>query len=216
MITRGDHSKNISKGCDHMRRRLIGVLMVITVLLMAQSLLVDGGVSYQGSITPPVQTELIPPEKLSIKGDEGDVAIKLLAEYKLKGVVKAKKKYNDYPSQISKYDIAIAWGDLNRKEYDKHIKYTQGSRWYYYNYSRDFPEDGSFIAGNSANVHLVHSNEEILDELRKIRRNDYVNIEGYLIEAVFPNGPWRSSLTRTDTGDGACEILYVTKVDIVN
>lgn len=216
MITRGDHSKNISKGCDHMRRRLIGVLMVITVLLMAQSLLVDGGVSYQGSITPPVQTELIPPEKLSIKGDEGDVDIKLLAEYKLKGVVKSKKKYNDYPSQISKYDIAIAWGDLNREEYDKHIKYTQGSRWYYYNYSRDFPEDGSFIAGNSANVHLVHSNEEILDELRKIRRNDYVNIEGYLIEAVFPNGPWRSSLTRTDTGDGACEILYVTKVDIVN
>jgi hypothetical protein len=199
-----------------MRRRLIGALMVIAVLLMAQSLLVDGGVSYQGSIAPPVQTELIPTEKLSIKGDEGDVAIRLLAEYKLKGVVKAKKKYNDYPSQISKYDIAIAWGDLNKEEYDEHIKYTQGSRWYYYNYSRDFPKNGSFIARNSANVHLVHSNEEILDKLRRIKRNDYVSIEGYLVEAIFPNGPWRSSLTRTDTGNGACEILYVIKVDIVN
>lgn len=199
-----------------MRRRLIVALMVIAVLLMAQSLLVDNGVSYQGSITPPVQIELIPPEKLSIVGDEGEVAIRLLAEYKLKGVVKAKKKYNDYPSQISKYDIAIAWGDLNKEKYDEHIKYTQGSRWYYYNYSGDFPKDGDFIASNSANVHLVHSNQEILDKLKKIRRNDYVSIEGYLIEAIFPNGPWRSSLSRTDTGNGACEILYVIKIDIVN
>lgn len=199
-----------------MRRRLIVALMVIAVLLMAQSLLVDNGVSYQGSITPPVQIELIPPEKLSIVGDEGEVAIRLLAEYKLKGVVKAKKKYNDYPSQISKYDIAIAWGDLNKEKNDEHIKYTQGSRWYYYNYSGDFPKDGDFIASNSANVHLVHSNQEILDKLKKIRRNDYVSIEGYLIEAIFPNGPWRSSLSRTDTGNGACEILYVIKIDIVN
>jgi hypothetical protein len=199
-----------------MRRRVIGVLMVVALFLLAQSLFLDDGVSYQGNIDPPVQTELIPPEKLLIEGDEGEVAIRLLAEYKLKGVVKAKKKYNDYPSQISKYDIAIAWGDLNKEEYDEHIKYKQGSRWYYYNYSRDFPKDGSFIVKNSANVHLVHSSEEILDDLKKIRKNDYVSIEGYLMEAIFPNGPWRSSLSRTDTGNGACEILYVIKVDIVN
>jgi hypothetical protein len=199
-----------------MRRRVIGVLMVVALFLLAQSLFLDDGVSYQGTIDPPVQTELIPPEKLLIEGDEGEVAIRLLAEYKLKGVVKAKKKYNDYPYQISKYDIAIAWGDLNKEEYDEHIKYKQGSRWYYYNYSRDFPKDGSFIVKNSANVHLVHSSEEILDDLKKIRKNDYVSIEGYLMEDIFPNGPWRSSLSRTDTGNGACEILYVIKVDIVN
>ena len=34
---------------------------------------------------------------------------------------------------------------------------------------------------------------------------------GYLVEANFPGAakPWRSSLVRDDTGDGACELMYV-------
>jgi len=38
-------------------------------------------------------------------------------------------------------------------------------------------------------------------------------MSGYLIEATHPQGvkPWRSSLTRTDTGSGACELMWVEK-----
>ena len=42
-------------------------------------------------------------------------------------------------------------------------------------------------------------------------------MEGYLvyIEAATPKGKtftWNSSLSREDSGDGACEIFYVTKL----
>jgi hypothetical protein len=45
-----------------------------------------------------------------------------------------------------------------------------------------------------------------------IRVNDWVTLEGQLVQVVFQEGTWTSSLTRSDSGDGACEILYVTRI----
>jgi hypothetical protein len=40
-----------------------------------------------------------------------------------------------------------------------------------------------------------------------------VQLEGFLIEARRNDGwYWRSSLTRKDSGAGACELVYVTSV----
>lgn len=195
--------------------KLLTLLIFGTIILLIQSLLMDVP-SYQGYIPAPVQTSLIPPEQTVIMREGGVVSIKLLAEYELKGIVKSKKSYRDIPSQISKYDIVVVWGDLNKNELDRHVKYSQGSRWYFYKYSPEFPNDVSHIVQNSANVHLVHADDEVLKKLEKIGRDDYIILKGYLIEAALGNGPWRSSLSRTDTGNGACEIMYVASAEIVN
>jgi hypothetical protein len=40
-----------------------------------------------------------------------------------------------------------------------------------------------------------------------------VRIEGWLVEAVAPDGwRWRSSTTRDDSGNGACELIYVCSI----
>ena len=45
------------------------------------------------------------------------------------------------------------------------------------------------------------------------KRGDLVDISGYLIEIKFAdNGIWRSSLMRTDTGNGGCELVWVIGV----
>jgi len=42
-----------------------------------------------------------------------------------------------------------------------------------------------------------------------------VALDGYLVDANRADGwHWRTSLTRDDTGDGACELFYVTSVDV--
>jgi hypothetical protein len=61
-------------------------------------------------------------------------------------------------------------------------------------------------------VHLIHSDKSILREIQSIGKGDHIKLDGYLVRVNFPNGPWTSSLTRNDTGNGACEILYVTAV----
>jgi len=46
-----------------------------------------------------------------------------------------------------------------------------------------------------------------------VRRHDLVSLEGYLVEIAGPEGyHWRSSLSRDDTGGGACEVMWVTSV----
>jgi hypothetical protein len=42
-----------------------------------------------------------------------------------------------------------------------------------------------------------------------------VSLSGYLVEINGANNwRWRSSLSRTDTGQGACEVFYVEAVNV--
>jgi hypothetical protein len=170
---------------------------------------------YEGNIPDPVQTILKEPETVYILADEVNIPIVLLAEYTVEGVIKSKKKYNDYPSRIAQYDVALAWGSLNEKEIDSHINYSQRGRWYYYSYDRNVSVSSSYIAEHSANMHLINQDPLVLKKIENINVNDHIKLIGYLVNVNFDNGTWGSSLTRTDTGNGACEIMYVTDVEVI-
>jgi hypothetical protein len=44
-----------------------------------------------------------------------------------------------------------------------------------------------------------------------VQQGQVVKFSGQLIEAKASDGwRWQSSLTRNDTGNGACELIYVT------
>lgn len=188
--------------------------IIIVVLLFGKSLIPEG--NHIGELPDPVQIKLNEPKTISITGQSGDVDITLLAEYTIEAVVKSKKKYNsDYPSQVSSYDLALAWGNLNKEEIDKNIKYSQRSRWYFYRYTNDNLVGQDYISKHSTNVHIIHKDDSVLKELKSMRENDRVKLEGYLVNVNFSNGPWKSSLTRSDTGNGSCEIMYVINVDII-
>ena len=46
--------------------------------------------------------------------------------------------------------------------------------------------------------------------LQFLAASELVHLEGELVEATGPEiGTWRSSLSRTDTGNGACELMLV-------
>jgi len=137
----------------------------------------------------------------------------LLAEYTIEAVVKGKKKYSDYPSQISSYDFILAWGDLNRKDVGKYIRYSQSGRWYYFRYFQGLPVSVDYIGNHSANVHIIHQDKDVLNEIKSIGKGEHVILHGYLVNVNFKDGPWKSSLSRSDAGNGACEIMYVTSVE---
>jgi len=52
----------------------------------------------------------------------------------------------------------------------------------------------------------------------RLKKGDKVYLEGYLVfikgTVNGRNSWWNSSLTRNDTGNGACEILYLTRAVI--
>ncbi len=49
-------------------------------------------------------------------------------------------------------------------------------------------------------------------KLIQVHKEDYITLKGYLVNVKFPDYDWKSSLARNDTGNGACEIMYVESV----
>jgi hypothetical protein len=44
------------------------------------------------------------------------------------------------------------------------------------------------------------------------KRGEIVHMEGYLVRVDGPDGfQWASSLSRSDTGNGACELFWVER-----
>ena len=199
--------------------KLLIVLITMILLLFVRQLTLEQ-VVYPDEIEAPLQSDLKDTKEIKHIGKEGEVILLPKAEYTLKGVVKSKKKYSDYPSQISVYDLAIAWGELNDEENEDFITYSQSGRWYYYRYKSGTPVSAAYIAEHSANVHIIHKNMEILDQIKDVEEGDLIMLKGYLVDVDFNQDQnsslWKTSTTRNDTGNGACEILYVEELTILD
>ena len=67
-----------------------------------------------------------------------------------------------------------------------------------------------------SNNHLLTADPQIAKTIRSARRGDQIHITGYLVNYKNALGAERhTSTTREDTGQGACEVLYVTGFQIL-
>ena len=146
--------------------------------------------------------------------------ISALAEYELGGIVRGRKSYYfSWKAFFSPLDLCITWGELNSEYVEKHIKYRQMGRWYFFRYDATSPYGKAYIEQHASNNHIIPSNRNILKALRSARRGDKIELRGYLVNLFGRKGTstywWYSSLSRTDKGNGSCEVFYVDYV-IVN
>ena len=112
------------------------------------------------------------------------------------------------------WDFVLTWGAATREPAWSHVSYVQTGR--FYNWStHDASLDGGYLSSHTANTHLIPAGGRIGFALAHVRRGDVVRLEGDLVDVDGPDGfVWKTSLSRTDTGPGACETLYVRAVTI--
>ena len=90
---------------------------------------------------------------------------------------------------------------------------SQAARFYYYEYPHQAPIPKEEITSHSANLHLIPSTDAIASQCKSLRTGELVHLSGLLVQATGPGiGTWRSSLTRTDSGNGACELVWVEEI----
>ena len=119
---------------------------------------------------------------------------------------------NDHLNML---DVCVVWGDTARgKRLDK-ISFWNGI--FTCNVrTRDGVAWAAFNMNELSNNHLISDDDFIRDQVRDIRVGDQIRVSGFLSSYTGPNGGTRgTSTTRTDTGDGACETIYVDKFEIV-
>ena len=111
------------------------------------------------------------------------------------------------------WDFVLTWGAVTKEPAWSHVSYLQTGR--FYNWRCDDSLDPSYVSSHSANTHLIPASGRIASALAHVRRGDVVRLEGDLVDVAGPDGfVWKTSLSRTDTGPGACETLYVRAVTI--
>lgn len=162
-----------------------------------------------GEIAPnvPVQdTSAIPAFQLK------DFTVKPLAEYRIEARILAKENYSfGTEAEIAPTDLAVGWGPMSDETVLNKIEISQGNRFFYW-HADQFPIPQREIEIHAANMHIIPANDTIKQRLDNVRAGQVVHIKGQLVEVKKANGwHWRSSLTREDTGSGACELMYVTE-----
>lgn len=197
------------------------VAFLLLIIMVSQSYKVVSSPA-AGAVRPtldPIQKEARGVEATPIvwKRDGATWTLTPQAHYQISARVLGTKSYRfDWQAAVSPQDLALAWGDLSDPKADEWIRWRQSGRWYYYNWQEDAPYSGSYIRDHSANVHIIPATGNLARALQKIDVNDIVLLEGMLVDVETENGRRRvwakTSLTRDDTGGGACEILYVQRL----
>jgi len=160
---------------------------------------------YQKSISLPISHRV------------NDYIVTEVAEFRIKAKVLSKENYyRGTESDLSPTDLALGWGNMSDENVLEKIKISQSGRFYFWRVE-SFPIPRKEIESHSANMHIIPANELAEDELKDISKGDIIEISGSLVNISSDDGTWRwrSSLTRNDTGNGACEIFFAKSIEIV-
>ena len=165
---------------------------------------------------------LIPTEPEQTATDDpplhrGVFDIRPLAHFTVDARILHRKVYRwDRQAALVPVDLALGWGPMSDQHVLDQLKITQSMRFYWFEYKMPPPIAKEEIISHSTNVHVIPASPQIAAECKSLRTGALVHLSGDLVEATAPGlGTWRSSLSRTDTGNGACELMLVKEVSIL-
>lgn len=116
---------------------------------------------------------------------------------------------------MSPVDFALGWGRMSDSAVLERLSFSQHGRFYYYSWRNQPPIPLSEIIRSSANMHLIPATKAVERILLRARAGQLVALSGKLVQIDGPKGwKWKSSLTRTDSGAGACEVIWVEDVEL--
>ena len=194
------------------RLEKIAVLCVCVVALVAR-IATRWPVEHEAGIlvaevpaqTPPQNPRLI---------EKGSYQLTPLADYTIRARVLGTDRYRfDGVADLVPLDLALGWMAMSDSQVLDRIRLTQFGRRFYYWLPGGVvsPETAKISA---ANTHVIPADDDVLAALFELKEGDIVRLTGQLVEVDGPRGfSMRSSLRRDDSGDGACEILYVRQVE---
>jgi hypothetical protein len=146
----------------------------------------------------------------------GVFTIEPVADYRVRARVLAIERYRlGREAELSPVDFALGWGPMSDDAVLSQLSVSQANRWYMYRWQGAPPLEPSVIIMSSANTHLVPATPQIERQLLAVQKGAVVRLTGQLINAQHPDGwRWNSSLSRTDSGGGSCELMWVTDVEV--
>jgi hypothetical protein len=156
----------------------------------------------------PFQAGLLPTD---LPFEKGEFHLVPLARFILDARVLHRKIYRyDHQAVLAPVDLAVGWRQMSDQTVLDQLTISQSARFFYYEWKGVPPISPQEIAAHATNLHLIPADDVIAARCKSLRPGDLVYLAGLLVEATGPGiETWRSSLTRTDSGNGSCELVYV-------
>lgn len=146
-----------------------------------------------------------------------------LYEYELYGLVVSYQHHNGnfglhrmWKDHLNVADVCVVWGqNLQDTDLTK-LHFWNGQ--FTCNVQTSDPQAWKrFAVDQLSNNHLLTADKSLRNKITQLRIGDQVKIKGWLSEYRSSKGFHRgTSTSRSDTGNGACETLYVSEVDIIH
>ena len=115
---------------------------------------------------------------------------------------------------LNMLDVCVVWGNNTKTAQLDKLDFWNGI--FTCNVqTRDQQAWESFDMNQLSNNHLISNDEFVRDRVRDIKVGDQIRVQGMLASYESPGGLRGTSVTRTDTGDGACETIYVERFEII-
>jgi len=138
------------------------------------------------------------------------------ADYDITARVLSREDYHfDALAELIPEDLALGWGPMSDNRVLAAFDISQGARFYTWQPHGPLPIAREAVISHSANTHVIPASREVRAALARLRVGEVVRLTGELVDGRRDDGAWiRTSLTRTDSGAGACEVLLVASVEL--
>jgi hypothetical protein len=138
------------------------------------------------------------------------------ATYQITARILGVERYRvDFLAPLVPEDLALGWGPMSDNSILKGMEISQANRFYFWRAPLGIPVSTEVIISHSANTHVIPDGSLIARQLSRLRPGQVVTLSGLLVDGKRDDGAWiKSSLSRTDTGAGACEVMLVQNLSV--
>jgi len=159
----------------------------------------------------PLQPEVPPDPTLT----RGRWTLTPRAHYDITARILGAERYRfDALAALVPEDLALGWGPMSDNRVLATVDISQSGRFYWWRPNAQTPIPPADIITHSANTHVIPVDGRIGKELGRLRVGEVVRLTGTLVDASRDDGATiHTSLTRNDSGAGACEVLLVESVE---
>ncbi len=210
-------------------RRLARIALPVAALAFAASFfmrnrLPEKGLILEPLLQDPVQSKEGVPEPFEVTRENVTYTVTPLFSYELWGMIVSyhdassfidvsHKQWNDF---LNTKDVCVIWGRNVETGVYERMRFRNRDFTCYYRYP-DRETGQLFSERCLSNNHLLPDGPLVADAVRKARKGDQVRFKGWLASYGVKGAPYqrRSSVTRTDRGNGACEVVYVAEFEIL-
>ncbi len=147
----------------------------------------------------------------------GEFALQPRADFSLEARVLSHSIYRfDAGAALAPVDLLLGWQRMSDSAVLDHFRFSQSFRWGRWRVDA-YPIPEREVQSSAANMHMIPADAAIERRLRRLRTGELVRIEGLLVNAHRERDDyrWNTSMTRSDSGHGACELVYVQAIEVL-